>query len=166
MKWWVQLNGTRREVNVVRSGDELEVSVDASTQAVEFVRLSASLSAMLCRDGRAFSVAHQRLGPNRWRISLGEREFEVVLRDPLERELAARAAAASGPQELRAPIPGKVVRVLVEAGQEVSQGQVLLVLEAMKMENPIVAERPGRVGEVAVEAGVAVEGGQLLVVVD
>ena len=84
------------------------------------------------------------------------------MRDPLAREVASGATTRQGPQEIRAPIPGKVVRVAVNQGDGVVPGQPLLVLEAMKMENPICAEGAGRVDEVLVSAGATVEGGQLL----
>ncbi|RMF76124.1 MAG: biotin/lipoyl-binding protein, partial [Acidobacteria bacterium] len=62
-------------------------------------------------------------------------------------------------------MPGRVVKLLVEAGQEVAEGQGLLVLEAMKMENEVTAPRAGTVERLPVAAGDAVEGGQLLAVI-
>ncbi len=120
---------------------------------------------MLCGDGRSFAVAAQKLGPTRFRVSLGERDFEVCLRDPLEGEITSAPGAIAGRQEVRAPIPGKVVRIDVAVGVQVSPGQPLLVLEAMKMENQICAEGSGSVEAVLVSAGATVEGGQLLIVV-
>jgi biotin carboxyl carrier protein len=63
-------------------------------------------------------------------------------------------------------MPGKVVRVLVEPGDEVAGRQPLVVVEAMKMENELSSPRPGRVKEVAVRPGQSVEAGRLLVVVE
>jgi biotin carboxyl carrier protein len=68
-----------------------------------------------------------------------------------------------GPSRLTAPIPGKVVAVKVSPGDEVSPGQPLVVLEAMKMENELAAEQPGRVVAVHVCDGATVDGGELLV---
>ncbi len=164
MKWWVERDGRRLEVSVSGEGQQFAVRVDGSERRVSFLPVAANLAALLGEDGSAYSVAHQRLGPRRWRISLGDREFVVQLRDPLERVVAQRADGRQGPQEIRAPIPGKVVRIAVSTGDEVVAGQPLLVLEAMKMENPICAEEAGRVEEVLVSAGAAVEGGQLLLV--
>lgn len=75
-------------------------------------------------------------------------------------------AAATGRGAVTAPLPGMIVAVKVEAGQSVSAGQVLLVLEAMKMENDVVAPHPGVVREVLVAPGATVAGGQPLVVLD
>jgi biotin carboxyl carrier protein len=63
-------------------------------------------------------------------------------------------------------MPGRVVRVLVEEGQEVEQGQGVLVLEAMKMENEVAAPRAGTVGRIRVSTGDKVETGEELAVID
>jgi biotin carboxyl carrier protein len=73
--------------------------------------------------------------------------------------------AGEGEQRLVAPMPGKVIRVLVKAGDTVAARQALVVIEAMKMENEIAAPRAGTVGEVSVGEGDPVEAGRLLVVV-
>ena len=72
------------------------------------------------------------------------------------------AARDSGPSRLTAPIPGKVVAVKVEPGDEVEPGQALIVLEAMKMENELAADQTGKVVAIHVAAGDTVEGGELL----
>jgi biotin carboxyl carrier protein len=156
MKWWVERDGRRLEVSVSGDGQQFTVRLDGRERQVSFLPVAANLAALLGEDGSAYSVAHQRLGPQRWRISLADREFVIQLRNPLERGVAQRADARRGPQEVRAPIPGKVVRVAVSKGDAVVAGQPLLVLEAMKMENPICAEGAGRVDEVLVSAGATV----------
>jgi biotin carboxyl carrier protein len=76
------------------------------------------------------------------------------------------ATAAAGPQRVTAPMPGKVVKVLVSPGDEVEARQGLVVIEAMKMENELRAPRAGRVREVHVKEGAPVESGRLLVVLE
>lgn len=78
----------------------------------------------------------------------------------------AAPAAAGGPGAIAAPLPGVIVAVKVEVGQTVSPGQVLCILEAMKMENDVVAPRDGVVKEILVAAGTTVGGGQTLLVVE
>ncbi|HSV41892.1 MAG TPA: biotin/lipoyl-containing protein, partial [Methanomassiliicoccales archaeon] len=65
-----------------------------------------------------------------------------------------------------APMPGKVINIKVKAGDEVRSNQVVMILEAMKMENEIMAEAGGKVKEIKVKAGEVVEGGQPLVVLE
>ena len=74
--------------------------------------------------------------------------------------------AAEGPQQVVSAMPGKVVRLLVGEGDEVEQGQGLVVVEAMKMENEIAAPRAGTVRSVPIAPGQAVEGGAVLAVID
>ena len=76
---------------------------------------------------------------------------------------AASPAAAAGAQ-VKSPLPGSVVKVCVNEGQDVKKGDTLLILESMKMENPILAEQDGKVAQVAVAAGQTVMQDDLLVV--
>jgi glutaconyl-CoA decarboxylase len=78
---------------------------------------------------------------------------------------AARAAAGAAPITMRSPIPGRLIKLLVKAGDAVAAGQTVVVLEAMKMENELAAPRAGRVAEVRCAEGAAVEAGQDLVIV-
>ena len=93
---------------------------------------------------------------------------ELTVQDPLA-YLASRAhgeAAAHGSQTVTAYMPGRVAAVLVEEGAPVAAGDGVLVLEAMKMENEIQAERDGVVGRILVNLGDAVEGGDPLFELD
>ncbi len=78
----------------------------------------------------------------------------------------AGGPAGAGPQKVTAPMPGKVVRVLVKPGDEVNAKQGLVVVEAMKMENELKAARAGRVRDVLVTEGRLVDAGAVLVIVD
>ncbi len=78
---------------------------------------------------------------------------------------APQAPATSGGTEVTAPMPGTILKVNVTPGQTVSQGDTLVVLEAMKMENEVVAAADGVVGEILVNANDRVESGQLLLTI-
>ena len=84
-------------------------------------------------------------------------------RTQLLEKMGMSVAALAGSGDVHAPMPGKVLQVLVEPGHAVEEGQPLLVLEAMKMENVIKATASGTVSEVPVHEGDAVEKGSLLV---
>jgi biotin carboxyl carrier protein len=75
-------------------------------------------------------------------------------------------AGAAGEQRILAPMPGKVLRVLVQPGQDVAARQPLVVVEAMKMENELSSPRAGRVKEVTAVEGQSVEAGRILIVVE
>jgi len=88
----------------------------------------------------------------------------VKLIDPRRVALAAqRSREGTGPLDVRAPMPGKIVKVHVKAGDAVSAGQGLIVIEAMKMENELRAPREGTVGKVTASEGQAVEAQEVLV---
>jgi biotin carboxyl carrier protein len=91
---------------------------------------------------------------------------EVALREAAAAGALAPRAGTGGPFRLTAPMPGRVVKVLVEAGDTVAEGQGLVVMEAMKMENELRAPRAGRVKELPARERQAVEMGALLVVLE
>ena len=99
-------------------------------------------------------------------VALRGGAFEVDAARPPPAAPPPPPQAAAGPARVIAPMPGKIVRVAVAAGQEVRAGEGLVVMEAMKMENEIRAPRAGRVPEVPVQEGQAVESGALLVLVE
>ncbi|MEE8408294.1 MAG: biotin/lipoyl-containing protein [Myxococcota bacterium] len=88
------------------------------------------------------------------------------LRTSSRRRTQDVASGPDGPAEITSPMPGKVVEVLVEEGDHVAEGQGLVVVEAMKMENELKSPRAGTVKNLEVEEGVAVDGGAVLCVVE
>jgi len=106
---------------------------------------------------------------SRLSLTVGGEAYQVEVADERERRLrgaVGRAEARAGRREVSAPMPGKVVAVLVRVGEEVAAGQGVVVIEAMKMENELKAAAPGRVAEVRAVAGKAVNGGEVLVVLE
>jgi biotin carboxyl carrier protein len=110
-------------------------------------------------DGRVVDLTTEGTPPEIGVIASGHRAYVRVESDRM-RAAAAVAAhhAGSSDDVVRSPMPGRIVRVLVAAGDEVAVGQPLVVIEAMKMENELRAKRAGRIGEVLVATGAAVEG--------
>ncbi len=130
-------------------------------------------------DGIDFAVSFERIGDGVAIVTVGGRRYRVfgaAVRDrilvtvgPMGFEFArveeGRSQAAKGlaTPELTAPMPGKVLRILVKEGDEVEAGAGLLVLEAMKMETTLYAETPARVKRVLVEEGQMVDHGAVLI---
>jgi biotin carboxyl carrier protein len=166
MRWWVDRGDAPSELTAERREGRVAVTLDGVSHEVELLPMGPGLYGLFCPDGRTFAVAAQRLGKDHWRLLLAQRQFEVRLRQPLEREVAGHAGGGHDAGEVRAPIPGKVVGVVVNVGEAVSPGQPLLVLEAMKMQNELRAERGGTVAAVHVAAGATVESGQLLLTIE
>ncbi len=105
---------------------------------------------------------------SRWHVKVKDSAFPLEILD--ERKLRLRRAAGKftveGRQEIVAPMPGRIVKVLVRPGDAVTAGQGLVVVEAMKMENELKSPKDGKVAEVRVQEGQAVEGGARLVAVE
>jgi biotin carboxyl carrier protein len=95
-------------------------------------------------------------------VVVGLRRYLVELRDPRRWRRRESSIEAEGPQEIVAPMPGTIVKILVTEGQEVTRNQGLLVIEAMKMQNELRAPRAGRVGRVYLVEGRGVETGERL----
>jgi len=92
--------------------------------------------------------------------------YAVSVRDPRRRRRDRARPAFEGPQTVKAPMPGKVIRVLASEGQTVDAGQGLLVVEAMKMQNEIKSPKAGSVQKVLVGEGQAVNAGEALMIVE
>jgi biotin carboxyl carrier protein len=92
-----------------------------------------------------------------YEVNVGADLFLVELQDPRTRRKGEASHAKSGPQEILAPMPGRIVKVLIAEGANVRKGQGLLVIEAMKMQNEVRAPRPGRVEKIYAQEGQGVE---------
>ena len=153
------------------AGRTVTVRLDGATASVdgrviEWEMGSAGSARSLLLDGRPHRVVAEAHGGGRWRIQLGARSLEAEVVDERTRairEMTGRGSAARGPAPIKAPMPGMVVRVEVAEGDHVAAGQGVVIVEAMKMENELVAEGAGIVERVHVSRGDAVEKDQLLV---
>jgi biotin carboxyl carrier protein len=114
-------------------------------------------------DGKSFEV---RMIPGTQQLQVAGRRFTVEVRDPRNSSRRSRDALGGGRQNVIAPMPGKVIRVLVHEGDAVDAGHGLVVVEAMKMQNEMKASRPGKVVEVRVHDGDTVASGDTLVVLE
>lgn len=142
-----------------------KVFVDGEPVEVSFERVAEGYYSLLL-DGRSVSVVVEASSGGSVRLHLGGRSTEVRVKDErallLERYGIADADAAAE-REVRAPMPGLVLAVLVEEGQAVKAGDGLVLLEAMKMENELRATGDGVVQRVHVEPGDAVGKSALLI---
>lgn len=162
---------------VVQAGDRaVEVEVDGDRVRIDGRELHARLETMpgsplasLVLDGRRVELVLEPAADGRMRVGRPGLPHELEVLDERTRHIRSLVSAAAGPArggELRAPMPGLVVRVQAEPGAAVEAGTPLIVLEAMKMENQLKAPAAGVVGEVRVAEGQAVEKGEVLVTLD
>ena len=100
------------------------------------------------------------------RLLVNGKEVQLSLADPRDRRRNSNNNADSGRRDIKAAMPGKVIKVLVEPGQPVQPAQGLLILEAMKMQNEVRSPGTGRVAAVRVAVGDTVASGQVLVTLE
>ncbi len=144
--------------------DERHVIVDGVAYTVNFESVSGQPVFSLLVDGKSYE-AYVYADDGDWEVLLRGTLYPATVVD--EREQRLRAAFGSGPAQsgefyLKAPMPGLVVDVPVEDGQAVEEGDVLLILESMKMQNELKAPRDGTVARIRVEIGDSVERRQTL----
>lgn len=162
MKYFVMVAG--REIPVEVDGDR--VVVDGRVVEAHLMRVPGTPLRHLVLDGASLTVAMERTRPGSWQVAVAGTQLEAEVVDERTRHIRSLTGATTGPKsaaQLKAPMPGLVVRVLVSSGQAVVPGQGLVVLEAMKMENELRATSAAAIRAVAVVPGQAVEKGQVLV---
>ncbi len=167
MQYEVEIGDRRLQVMVTRSGDGFVVSVDGRTRQVDAARIDAhTLSLVIDRTWSSeVSIATDPVS-GQLDVHVGATRVAATLngrRRWSRKDEGGRSG--SGPQRLAAPMPGKVVRVLVKAGDPVTSRQPVVVVEAMKMENELRATRDGTVAEIHVREGMSVDAGALLLVI-
>jgi biotin carboxyl carrier protein len=143
--------------------------VDGTPVRAQMAHLPGTPVRSLIADGRSYALAaqaHERRG--RWTLTLNGRKLTVDAVD--ERTRAIREMTGGGEDEadrtIRAPMPGLVVKVEVEVGQQVKAGQGVVIVEAMKMENELKAPADGVVARIEVQPGQTVEKGATLVILE
>ena len=145
MKWQVVVDGRSLEIDSEQLASAAEVEPGVFSVLV---------------DGRSFEV---RVGES---VEVRGRRFPVEVRDPRNATKGSKTVLAGGRHNIKSPMPGKVIRVLVKKGDAVETGQGLVVVEAMKMQNEMKAPRTAQVLEVRVAAGDTVTAGETLVVLE
>ncbi len=135
------------------------------THLLEYREVEPGLYSLLAGNTSLEARLLERPG-GKWLVEIGGRGFEVTVRDPREAAATRNGRGVDGQQQVASPMPGKVVRVLVEEGAQVEAGQGLVVVEAMKMQNEMKASKAGKVIAVLARAGASVTAGEVLVTLE
>ena len=167
MRLEVDVAGRTRLVTVEPAGAggaRLALHWDDTTREVDVSALGPGRLSMILPEsgGASRAVRGDETAPGDWVVGIGGRQVRARVSDGRRRRRAA-AAQAGGDHAVAAPMPGRVVRVLVEPGDRVAAGQGLAVVEAMKMENEVAAPADGVVADVRAAPGDSVEAGGVLV---
>ncbi len=164
MTYDVALDGKnyRLELNQVEGRwscrlDGREIEVDAVLARPNVLSLRIGNKAYEVKCERVASDVH---------IWVGSRRFAPEVRDPRSLRSRGRSVDEHGPRKLTAPMPGKVVRILLTQGSEVEAGAGVLVVEAMKMQNEVKSPKKGTIQKITVAEGSAVNAGDVLAIVE
>jgi acetyl/propionyl-CoA carboxylase alpha subunit len=160
---WLEISGKKRRVELPANAGAglVECVVDGQPVAVDVCMLQPGVLSLLIA-GQQYRCVLDGEG-----VVIGGRRFGFEMEDP--RSLQGRRGAGAGtdgPRSVKSPMPGRVVRILAEVGQEVEEGQALVVIEAMKMQNELKSPKAGRVARIAVGVGDTVGAGEVLAVVE
>jgi biotin carboxyl carrier protein len=165
VRYDVDVNGRVVHVVVHRANGHFVVSVDGREWTIDAARVDAhTLSLLVGSSSQEVTVAADAV-PGQLAVGVKGVPLSVTVNGRRRWARKEEGSAGAGPQQLVAPMPGKIVRVLAKVGTGVQPRQPLIVVEAMKMENELRATRKGVVSELLVEEGQSVDAGTLLLVV-
>jgi len=160
---WLEIGGKKRRVELPSgiSDGAVACSIDGRSVSADMRLLEPGVMSLVV-EGRQYRCVLDRDG-----VLICGRKYGFEVEDP--RSLTGRRGAGAGtegPRPVKAPMPGRVVRLLVEVGDEVAEGQGVVVIEAMKMQNELKSPKAGRVVRIGVGVGDTVGSGDVLVVVE
>jgi biotin carboxyl carrier protein len=164
MLYDVTIDGKNYRLDLNRSDGRWSCRLDGRDVEVEAVLARPDVLSL--RIGNAAYEVKSELVANDSYLWVGSTRFAVELRDPRSLRSRARAGDDQGPKKITAPMPGKVVRLLVNEGDEVEVGGGVAVVEAMKMQNEIKSPKKGIVRKILVSEGAAVNAGDVLAIVE
>ncbi|HEV1286577.1 MAG TPA: biotin/lipoyl-containing protein [Bryobacteraceae bacterium] len=156
------------KLDVIVNGQERTLYLEASRFEYHGLARDYSLESSgpgiysILIEGRSYQATILAPGT----IQVNNRIFSVELFDPRELRARSTAGASHGRQNIVAPMPGKVVRVLVTVGDPVEAAQGLIVVEAMKMQNEMKSPKSGIVAEIKTKPGATVAAGEILIVIE
>ena len=168
MTVWLEVGGKKVRVELPSSfgSEPVECSVDGRVVKADVRLLEPGVMSLVIADPDAHERQYRCVLDGDG-VVIGGRRYGFEVDDP--RSLQGRRGAGAGtegPRPVKAPMPGRVVRVLVEAGDAVEEGQGVVVIEAMKMQNELKSPKAGRVSRVGVAVGETVGSGDVLAVVE
>ncbi len=169
MKLTAEINSQIHQVDISWADDQVIAEIDSRAYQVSAGSVRPGLY-VLVNDGHVFEcrVESNHSHPGTVDVHVGTRLYSVAIADPkrLRAGQGAGAHSADGAAQIMAPMPGKVVRILVEQGAQVEAGESIMVVEAMKMQNEMKSPRAGIVIEIRAIDGATVNAGDVLAVIE
>lgn len=168
MKLLADIAGEKHVLQIKLDGGRVFAEIDGRVVEMD-VRETESGGYLLIIEGRVYDcrVGKNSSQPEKMEVHVGSRAYSIALTDPKRLHTAGSVAAhGEGTAQIIAQMPGKVVRVLVEAGSQVEAGDGIVVVEAMKMQNEMKAPKAGTVTILNAKMGETVNAGEVLAVIE
>lgn len=164
MTYDVSIDGESHRLELQRTDGRWSCRLDGRNVAVDAVLARPDVLSLRIAN-KAYEVKCERVGAE-MHLWVGSARFSAEVRDP--RSFRGRVGTADdhGPKKLSAPMPGKVVRILLSQGTQVEAGTGVLVVEAMKMQNEVKSPKKGTIQKILVSEGTAVNAGDVLAIVE
>jgi biotin carboxyl carrier protein len=165
MKFDIRIGGKTRTIELTRNSESWSISADGSPLNADAVEIAPNIFSILL-NGQSHEIRITPQPGGTLALQTGHQEFSAEVIDPRAwRGRRHGHVEAEGRQQVTAPMPGKVIRLLVRPGDKVKAGQGLLVVEAMKMQNEVRSPKTGIVECFLAREGQAVNAGDVLCVV-
>jgi biotin carboxyl carrier protein len=161
MRLALKIEGVEEPIEILAAAPRCRFRLGSSPELCADVEMPEPGVYSILIDGRSYEARVEE-GPSALVVVIDGRRFEIEARDPRRFARKSGRGGTDGVQSVAAPMPGKVVRVLVAVGDEVTAGQGLLVVEAMKMQNEMKAPRAGKVLSLHAGPGATVTAGETL----
>ncbi len=168
MKLHAEIGDSNLEIEIRRHDGKVIANIDGREYELEASEPEPGVF-LLKHEGRVYeaSVSNPKVPGETTHVRIGTDEFDIRLIDPKRlRSSGGGSDHADGVAEIKTAMPGKIVRVLLRAGDEVEAGSSVLVVEAMKMQNELKSPKLGTVKEIRVKEGDAVSAGDILATIE
>jgi len=168
MKLIAELNNERREIELTQNGSTVIAEIDGKKYEVEASEPEPNVY-LLKHENKIFQIF---VSPNDkpsepFAVAVGNHNFEIKIFDPKRlRGTSAESGQTTGASEIKTAMPGKVARVLAEVGAEIKQGEGVIIVEAMKMQNEMKSPKDGIIKEIRFAEGATVNAGDILAVIE
>jgi biotin carboxyl carrier protein len=164
MKLTIELGGSKRTVDLARVNGPVSFLIDGVPVEADAVEIATGLYSILI-GGESFEVRVEPMQAS-LRVYVAGQEYSVTFHDPRRwRRKRGETPESQGRQQVLAPMPGKIARVLIKAGETIEAGQGLVVVEAMKMQNEVRSPKSGLIERILVSEGQSVNAGEVLAIV-
>ncbi len=167
MKYIAILNGREIPVEITREQGRYCLTIENKSFTVDAFKPRSQSIAMLI-EGKSYEVGLEKKNGNLYSVFLfnGTIDLQLIDAKKFQAAVSVRPSGASGPLKIQAPMPGKIVKVTVQEKSCVKEGESLLIMEAMKMQNELKAPKSGIISRIQVREGEAVSMSQTLMILE